>query len=321
MSVRGRIGHLLLQRDATLNALTIDMVRSLSHGLEAHLHDPRVHAILIRSSSERAFCAGGDMKRVREWVLAARLDRIDAFFEAEYALNLAIARATKPYIAILDGVAMGGGLGISVHGSHRVVSERARLAMPETRIGLFPDVGGTHFLPRLPQSAGRWLALTAQTLVGDEAVTVGLATHAVEHARLGDLVHALEHDRRPVEAVIDEAAHPPADGEMQHRMARREPWFQPTALEDIRDALKGAADHDADAASLLEALDGASPYALATTLDLFDGSESRDLEVSLTREFAAVRQAVRHPDFAEGVRAVLVDKDRTPRWASTGRDD
>ena len=315
--VRGRVGHLNLGRSGSLNALTLDMVRALAVGLERHAADEAVRAIVVSSEDPRAFCAGGDMKRVRELVLGADFESVDAFFREEYALNLAIARCPKPWIALIDGVAMGGGLGISVHGSHRIVSERARLAMPETRIGLFPDVGGSHFLPRLPHRAGWWLALAAETVEGAEAVAVGLATHAVPSESFPALVEALESGGDDIDATVSRHATLAPEPAFEALVERRAAWFAGDDLERIEGDLAGVAGLDEDAAHLLERLRSGSPFSVAATLRLFEGSTRRPLERALVREFAAVREAVRHPDFAEGVRAVLVDKDGAPVW--TGR--
>ena len=313
--VRGRVGHLRLERDGALNALTVDMIRALAAGLERHAGDGDVEAIVVSSSDPRAFSAGGDMKRVRELVLGADFEPVDAFFREEYALNLAIARCPKPYVALIDGIAMGGGLGISVHGSHRVMTENARVAMPETRLGLFPDVGGTHFLPRLAHRAGWWLALAAETLGGAEAVAVGLGTHLVPAESLPALVEALETGGDEVDAAIEAHAAPVDDPDFAERLERRARWFAGDDLARIEGDLAGVAGLDEEARRLLERVRSASPFAIDATLKLFEGSLERDLEATLIREFAAVREAVRHPDFAEGVRAALVDKDGEPAWA------
>lgn len=315
-SVEGRVGWLTLDRPRTLNALTTDMIDTFAAGLAAHEANAAIHVIAVRSTSERAFCAGGDMKHIRELVLEAEYAPVDEFFEREYALNLAIASCRKPYVALIDGVAMGGGLGLSIHGSHRVLTEYALLGMPETRIGLFPDVGGSHFLPRLPHKAGWWLALAAATLRGAEGVHIGLGTHAVAHDALPALVDALVHDDDAVDEVLARFARPVFDEAFQERLVTREPWF--AAEERLRllgDLEKAAASHP-DAASLHDAVRAGSPFAVSATLEVFDGSLGRTLAQNLERERAAMHEAIRHPDFVEGVRAALIDKDKTPRWAS-----
>ena len=163
---QGAIGFLVLSQPSTLNALTLDMVDALHGGLRVLEADASINIIVIRSSSNRAFCAGGDMKRIRQYCMDKNFEAVSRYFSNEYALNLAIARCSKPYLALIDGIAMGGGLGVSVHGRFRVVTEKALMAMPETRIGFFPDIGASYFLPRLPSRCGYWLGLTSETIKG-----------------------------------------------------------------------------------------------------------------------------------------------------------
>ena len=317
----GRVGYLVLDRPAALNALERDTIERLAAGLAAHAADPAVELVVIRSDDARAFCAGGDMKRARELVLADRHAELEDFFAAEYALNLAIARLEKPYVALLDGVAMGGGLGLSVHGSHRVTTERARLAMPETRIGFFPDVGATHFLTRLPRGVGRWLGTSGASVDGAEAVSVGLATHHVRAEALPALRARLEREgTAALGAALEAAAAGAATPEpaLPARFARRAEWFSGTTREAIDATLaRAAAAGSDDAEAQRRALDALSPHAVDLTLSLLDGDASRPLEAALAREREAGREAIRHPDFVEGIRAVLVDRD-PPRWAPRG---
>ena len=190
----GRVGRIRLNRPRALNALDIPMIAGIQNALFAWRDDPAVHAVVISSGSERAFCAGGDVRAVREAAMAGDAARVEAFFAAEYALNLMIAAYPKPFVALVDGICMGGGIGISVHGSARVATEHAIFAMPETAIALFPDVGTSYVLPRLPGALGTWLALTGVRLAGADAVHAGLATHVVPRAQLAGLVAALEAD-------------------------------------------------------------------------------------------------------------------------------
>jgi len=187
----GRVGCITLRRARALNALTLDMIRTLSEALEAWREDPGVHAVLIESADERAFCAGGDIRAVREAAHSGEWNQIETFFAEEYALNLAIATYPKPYIALIDGICMGGGVGISVHGAYRVATERARFAMPETGIGFFPDIGASYVLPRLPGALGFYLGLTGRVLEGGDGVRAGFATHFVPHTALAALREAL----------------------------------------------------------------------------------------------------------------------------------
>ena len=313
--VIGRVGYLILDREHTLNALDLDMCIALSEALEHHQTNPAVEIILIRSGNARAFCAGGDMKRIRNLVLSDQLDEVENFFRIEYALNLAIAESSKPYVSLIDGVAMGGGLGVSVHGSHVVLSERAVLAMPETRIGLFPDVGGTYFLPRLAQQAGRWLALTSEALKGHEAVTVGLATHAIASSDCDALCAALETGTGSVDNILAQYQSAVDETELRERIDTRQAWFTPPSLEGMLDALDTAASDVAD--SLAVKIRSGSPAAMEHTLVLFAANAKASLATALNREYIAMCSAIRHPDFAEGVRAILVDKDHAPKWQKT----
>jgi len=315
---RRRIGYLTLDKPATLNALTESMIDELTEGLQRFEAEDSVEAVVINSSSSRAFCAGGDMKRIRELSLNNDKKAIDSFFEKEYALNLAIAECSKPFIAIIDGVAMGGGLGLSVHGSHRIVTERAVMAMPETRIGFFPDVGGSFFLPALVANAGRWLAMTAAPVRGDETVLVGLGTHFIDSTHLDNVLLELENsDTEAVSTIIENLSETRSNPEFLQLLEHRSSWFSHQSVGDIRAALRQAQPTNEDAAFLLKLLDEASPYSIATTLDLFAKTQGLPLEDCLKHEKAASMEAAFHPDFIEGVRAVLVDKDRNPQWQSS----
>lgn len=313
---RGRIGYLTLDKPESLNALTESMIDELTEGLNLFESEDTIEAVVINSSSARAFCAGGDMKRIRELALAEDKAAIDSFFEKEYALNLAIAECSKPFIAIIDGVAMGGGLGLSVHGSHRIVTERAVMAMPETRIGFFPDVGGSFFLPELVGNAGRWLALTAAPVRSDETVAIGLGTHFIDSAHIDTLLRELENSAAgPVNDIIDSKAKTGHNPDFQQVLEQRSRWFSYQSVGEIRAALQQAQQNSSeDAAHLLALLDGASPYSITTTLDLFAQTQGLPLKECLKHEKAASMEAAFHPDFIEGVRAVLVDKDRNPCW-------
>src|ERR1700722_12922245 len=187
----GRIGRILLNRPRVLNTLTLDMVRSFTATLADFRDDPHVHAVVIEGAGDRAFCAGGDIRALRDGQLPGDRSGVEAFFREEYDLNLMISSYPKPYVALIDGICMGGGIGVSVHGPYRVATEHAMFAMPETAIGFFPDIGGTFFLPRLPGQLGVYLGLTGLRTTGANAVHAGFATHFVSRARLPALSAAL----------------------------------------------------------------------------------------------------------------------------------
>jgi enoyl-CoA hydratase/carnithine racemase len=311
----GRIGRLLLNRPKALNALDLEMIRGLAAALEGWRDRPSVHAVLIEGAGGRAFCAGGDIRAVRDAALAGDNVAIERFFAEEYALNEAIARYPKPYIALIDGVCMGGGIGVSVHGTFRIASEHAIFAMPETGIGLFPDIGASYFLPRLPGELGMYLALTGAQLRGADAVHAGLATHFVRREALADLAAAITRDGPAV--IAGYAAPLPPFSLAAHR-ALIDACFSAPAVAEIFARL--AASEEDFAQATLAVLKTRSPAALLWSFALLRRGAARDLRACLGQELALTRKVTRHPDFLEGVRAMVVDKDRTPHWSAPSID-
>jgi enoyl-CoA hydratase len=307
-----RIGRIVMNRPRALNALDLDMIRGIAAALEAWRDDPAVHAVVIEAAGDRAFCAGGDIRAIRRHALAGESGEIETFFREEYALNLLIARFPKPYIALIDGLCLGGGIGVSVHGTARVVTEHAVLAMPETAIGFFPDVGATFFLPRLPGQLGAYLGLTGARLQGADAVHAGLATHFVPRDTIAALTEALAEDGMAAlgAATLARSA-APGFSQAPHRAAIDRCFAAPD-LAGILGRL--AAEETAWSRTALDTLRQMSPSALAWSLTAIRAGATRDLRACLEAELALTRHATRHPDFAEGVRAMVVDKDRTPRW-------
>lgn len=308
---RGRVGRLLLNRPKALNALDYGMICAIRDALDAWRDDPQVHAVVIEGKGGRAFCAGGDIREGRRMALAGDRDAIETYFRDEYGLNAAIAAYPKPYISLIDGICMGGGLGISVHGAYRVATEHALCAMPETAIGLFPDVGATFFLPRLPGALGMWMGLTGARLLGADAVHAGIATHYVPRASLPRLVEALVEDGPGVLAAFVEPL-PPAGYASQRATIDR--CFGQDSLDAVRAAL--SAEGGDWAAAQLATLEAMSPSSLLWTFQILRAGRQKTLAQALEAELALTRSVMFHPDFAEGVRAMVVDKDRTPRWIS-----
>jgi enoyl-CoA hydratase/carnithine racemase len=303
----GRAGLITLNRPAALNALTLPMIRAIQVALDAHLADPAVQVIVIRSASAKAFCAGGDMRRIRELSLAGAFDEIASFFREEYALNLAINRCAKPFVALIDGIAMGGGLGLSIHGRHRVVTEHASLAMPETAIGFIPDVGASHFLSQLDPAIGMWLALTGARISANEAFAVGLATQFTRREQLAALLAALgDAAAGTIDEVLRRFAEEVDTGTALEALQQRAAGFDAPTLDAVLAAWR--------AASGAQALAAFSPAALAQTFELLRVAKGKSLAGCLALEFEQSMIAARHADFIEGARAVLVDKDRQPRW-------
>jgi len=288
---QGLAGFIILDRPEALNSLTHEMISGIHAAIRQHEADDKVDVIVLRSSNERAFCAGGDMKATRLLALDQQWDTLHQFFAEEYALNLHIDQCAKPYVSLVNGIAMGGGLGLSVHGDVMVVSETAQLAMPETAIGFFPDVGGTYFLSRLKHDAGMWLALTGMVVKGGDAVTTGLATHLVKQSFWPRLIDAFARKgRTAIDTTLVSLATNPDKDEFTETLKRRQSWFAST-----------------DHLTLVKTLVAASR--------LLKDAGNHDLAKCLELELIAADEAVRHPDFVEGIRAVLVDKDK-PNWSS-----
>jgi enoyl-CoA hydratase/carnithine racemase len=306
---QGRIGLLVLNRPKALNALDLPMIRNLTVALDAWAEDPSVHAVVITGAGDRAFCAGGDIRAVRDAALSGDEAKIRAFFGEEYALNAKIAAYPKPYISLIDGFCMGGGIGLSVHGAIRVASEKTQFAMPETAIALFPDVGATHVLPRLPGELGMYLGLTGVRVTGADAVHAGFATHFVHKEDFPALTEALGNEG--VTALVEFARELPPFSFAPHR-ATIDRIFGLGSIDEIEQALR---DEGTDwAAETLATLAKMSPSSLRWTFDILRAGAGRTLKQCLEAEFNLVLRVTRHPDFAEGVRAMVIDKDRNPKW-------
>jgi enoyl-CoA hydratase len=305
----GRIGRIVLNRPQALNALDLPMIRACTRALETWREDPHVHGVVIEGAGERAFCAGGDVRALRQNELDGEHHKAETFFREEYALNLTIARYPKPYIALIDGICMGGGIGLSVHAPYRVATERAAFAMPETAIGFFPDIGATFFLPRLPGRLGGYLGLTGVRMQGGDAVHAGLATHFTPHAELAALSHALAEDGP---AALGTHAAPPPAFSLAAQRATIDHCFGADSMTEIVHRLEALG--DAWSTQTLTALRTVSPSALCWTLEALRRGANLTLSQCQEAELALTRTTMRHPDFAEGVRAMVVDKDRKPRW-------
>jgi enoyl-CoA hydratase/carnithine racemase len=314
---RGTAGLITLNRPHALNAVTHAMVRALSERLAAWEDDPAVTRVVITGAGERAFSAGGDLRAIYELGRAGRADEALAYWRDEYRLNALIKRYRKPYVAVIDGVVMGGGAGVSVHGSHRVAGDRMRFAMPEVGIGFFPDIGATWFLPRLPGELGTYCALTGARLDAADAVLAGVATHRVPSARLGDLLDGLC-GAVPVDALLNAFADPVEEGPVVSKQATIDALFAGETVEDIRAAL----DQHAAAGGATAEFAGAaasefrakSPTSLKIALAQLRRGRNLDFEACMRLEFRIVSRIVHGHDFYEGIRAVIIDKDQAPRW-------
>lgn len=308
------VGRILLDRPKALNALTTGMVDAIDRVLAAWEHLP-LSAVVIAATSAKAFCAGGDIRTIREHSLAGDAEASERFFASEYRLNARIAEYPVPVVSLIDGLCMGGGLGLSVHGGFRVVTERAVLAMPETGIGFFPDVGASYFLPRLPGAIGMYLGLTGHRLDAADALYTGLATHFVPADGLGEVGDALaDNPDDPVDVVLNRLAgrSPVAESGLAKVRGDVDRAFGAPTLGEIEKRLRHL--DTPWAASALAALESASPQSLEITHALLARGRQHTLRECLGTELALTRTTIRTPDFLEGVRAALVDKDRAPHW-------
>jgi enoyl-CoA hydratase len=313
---RGAAGLVTLNRPQALNAVTLAMVRDLAVRLAEWARDPAVTRVIVSGAGGRAFSAGGDIRALYELGRAGRQDEALTFWREEYLLNAFIKRFPKPYVALINGIDMGGGVGVSIHGSHRVAGEKFLFAMPEVGIGFFPDVGATWFLPRMPGETGTCCALTGERLKAGDAVATGLATHHVAAARFADLTDALC-GAVPVDAVLGAFAEPPGEAPFAARRAVIDRLFAAGRVEDILSALdaeaaSGGADEwaGATAATIREK----SPLSLKIALAQMRRGRTWSFDDCMRAEFRIVSRVVYGRDFYEGIRAAIIDKDGAPVW-------
>jgi enoyl-CoA hydratase len=313
----GSVGVIRLNRPKALNALTLEMTRGIVTALDAFEADPQVALILLEGAGERGLCAGGDIRGLYESAKAGG-DLGKIFWREEYILNARIAAFPKPYVAYMDGLVMGGGVGLAAHGSLRIATDRTKMGMPEVGIGFFPDVGGTWLLSRAPGELGTYFGLTGTTMTGADAVHAQLADVVVASKNWPALREALTRasakaDHRAVQAIIDcfvmvDAVAPIA----QHRA-----WIDAVFGHDSVEEIVTAVVHETSdfALATLRTVLEKSPTGLKLTLKLLrDARASSSLEECLTREYRAALEIFVNHDFPEGIRAAVIDKDRNPQW-------
>lgn len=316
----GGLGILTLQRPEALNAIDLPMIQAMHGALAEWAGQDDVTAVVLRGAGDRGFCAGGDVRGLHQHLMAGHPERVERFFRAEYALNDRIARYRHPIVALADGITMGGGIGLAGHAAIRIVTERSQLAMPETRIGFTPDVGGSWLLARAPGRIGEYLALTGATMTAADAVATGFADHLVEYSDLDALIERLRHSDDP-HAVVREHARPAPSGDL----ARDREWiddaFGEASVADILAALRRRP--EPKAARTADDLEASAPTALTITLAAVRRARTLpDLRAALAQEYGLVMWfGMTQPDLVEGIRAQLVDKDRTPRWQPSTLDD
>jgi len=300
---RGKLGLITLNRPTRLSALTHGMLLRLERQLVLWRDDDAVEVVAIQGAGERAFCAGGDIRVLYEQGLVDGRRNFKLYAD-EYRLNTKIKRFPKPYVGLMDGVVMGGGVGLSVHGALRVATERTVFAMPETGIGLFPDVGGTYFLPRLPGQVGMWLGLTGNRLRGADAVAGGVCDLMVESGELPHLIEALAEGELPA---------PAADRPALAHFYDIDTLFQGDSVEAILAALAEAGTEWA--AREREMILTKSPMATRIAFRQLREGAGLEFEDCMRLEYRLARFCMTQPDFYEGVRAVIIDKDHRPNWS------
>ena len=308
------VGVLTLNRPAVLNALDLATVRALTRQLTAWASDPAIRAVLLRGTGERAFCAGGDVRSLHQLQREGSPD-LERFFDEEYALDCLIHRYPKPTIALMDGVVMGGGMGLSQGCTHRLVTERTRMAMPETAIGIFPDVGGSYFLSRLPPALGAWIGVVGDTLSGADAVASGLADRLLPSSFFADLPALI--------AAIDAGAWPAAPTHTTvpsqltvPLLAAVERHFGLPGVGEILASLAGETDPALQpwVERTLGLLAQRSPLMLCVTFEQLQRGRRLGLEDCFRMERTMMVHCFAHGDTMEGIRALVIDKDRAPRW-------
>ncbi|ORA36989.1 enoyl-CoA hydratase/isomerase family protein [Mycobacterium aquaticum] len=307
VNVRNGVGILTLNRPKAINSLNEGMVAGIAAALDAWEHDETVHTVLLTGAGERGLCAGGDVVALYHSAKAGGADA-RRFWYDEYRLNARIGSYPKPYVALMDGIVMGGGVGVAAHGSIRVVTDSTKMAMPEVGIGFIPDVGGTYLLSRAPGALGLHAALTGAPFSGADAIAMGFADHYVPHESLAEFTEAIVNDG--VEhALAAHAVEPPASP----LLAQRD-WIDACyAGDSVADILATLREYGTAAANLIATR---SPVSLAVALEAVRRAAKLDsLEEVLQQEYRTSCASVRSHDFVEGIRAQLVDKDRNPQWS------
>ena len=325
-SIRNKIGFIMLDRPKALNSLSLDMVRAVTESLLQWRDNDEVNAVFIYSSSEKAFCAGGDIRFFYDVGTATPTGNsalLEDFFTEEYALNHLIHFYPKPYIALMNGVVMGGGMGIAQASSDcglRIVTERTKMAMPEVNIGLFPDVGGGYFLSHTPGQIGTYLGLTGDIIAAADALYAGLADVFIPTAELPALMQLLEttdsHDIRHVirefaTAFADQVT--PADSKLAAQRSVIDQHFSGNQVQEIARRLEN--DSDVFAQQTLAMMQKRSPLMMCVTLEQLRRGATLSVADDLRMERNMVRHCFRHGEVLEGVRALVVDKDNTPQWS------
>ncbi len=316
----GAVGLVTLNRPAALNALTTGMRAAIAEAFPRWARDPQIYAVVIASASERAFCAGGDVKETTQWGRSRKAEAVKSL-AAEYALNWLLECFTKPTVSLIDGVVIGSGVGISLYGTHRVAGERYRFAMPETGIGLFPDDGVSWAFARMPDEMGMYLALTGRAIGRADAYRLGLVTHCIPAARFGEIPAALS-AADTVDPLLDDRHQDPGPGELEALRGAIGRCFAADTVEGIVERLRAEQGSSATwAKGVLDDLSRRSPTSLKITHRHVRSARQLDLRETLRQDFRLGCRCLDGHDFYEGVRAVLIDRDQAPKWQPARLED
>ena len=317
--VKESLGLITLNRPKALNALTLSMVRKIHPKLKEWENDSSIKYVLIKAQGERAFCAGGDIRALHDWGKNNE-DEAIGFYREEYTLNQYIKRYPKPYISLVNGIVMGGGVGLSVHGSHRIAGENYSFAMPETGIGLFPDVGGSFFLSRLKYEAGTYLALTGSRIKAADAIFLQTATNFVKSENFSSIINDLSKgERDPGDIITSYSSSPDEESEFEMISDFSLKNFKGNTIEEIIDNLKN---NNSDLArKILSIIGTKSPTSLKVALRSLKLGRKNSFEDCMKMEFRMVNKVMNDHDFYEGVRALIIDKDNKPSWSPKSIED
>tara|TARA_A100000171_G_C2139501_1_gene153590 strand:- start:1757 stop:2860 length:1104 start_codon:yes stop_codon:yes gene_type:complete len=322
-SVSNSIGHITLNRPSALNALNLPMMQRLLDLITTWQNFEGISCILIKGNSPRAFCSGGDLRSVYEAYQSGNIAFLERLFRTEYTYNAHLKAFTKPHVALIHGIVMGGGVGASLHGSHRVMTNSTIFAMPETGIGYFPDIGGTYFLTRCAPEIGLYIGLTGARLSGSDALYAGFATHYCDESDFNTLENHLEVSaplsHQEVDSLLQDFKKTPPPSTLQNNQELLKRCFLKPTLEGVFEAL--SKETDSFAKETLTMLTSRSPLSLQITFHQLTTGQNLSFNDVMKREFIMSQNLLKKSDFIEGIRAAVIDKDRSPRWSHDSFQD
>lgn len=325
VETRGAVGFITLNRPKSLNALTLDQIRAITPQLRAWARDPAIAMVIQRGNGEKAFSAGGDIRALYDACLAKDWAAHETFFGEEYTLNHLIGTYPKPFLSVIHGIVMGGGFGLSVHGAFRVATETTMFAMPETGIGMIPDVGGSYVLSRMPGKLGLYLGLTGARCKLADALYTGVATHFVPQDDMESMIDVLVAQAAPgmdaakAETIIGDFSKPAPPAPLAEHRAVIDRIFAAPTVEAVITGLEAEGGDWAQKA--LSMMAAASPWSLKVVHRQLTEAAGWDFAQGFAMELRLACRMMQHPDFVEGVRAKIVDKDNAPRWSATAPAD